>query len=105
MDFPVPAGHRVKLKEWENKNKYLDFARELKNLWNIKVTIILIVIGALGTVTKGLVEGLENLEERGRVVTITIIAILRSAKILIWILETSVDLLSLKFQWETIGWG
>ena len=33
---------------------YLNLARELKKLWNIKVTIIPIVIGAFGTVTKGL---------------------------------------------------
>ena len=31
---------------------YLDLARELKKLWNLLVTIIPIVIGAFGTVTK-----------------------------------------------------
>ena len=31
---------------------YLDLSRELKKLWNMKVTIVSIVIGALGTVTK-----------------------------------------------------
>ena len=30
MDFAVPADHRVKLKEREKKDKYLDLARELK---------------------------------------------------------------------------
>ena len=30
MDFAVPADHRVKLKEIEKKDKYLDHARELK---------------------------------------------------------------------------
>ena len=30
MDFAVPADHRIKLKENEKKDKYLDFARELK---------------------------------------------------------------------------
>ena len=44
MDFAVK---RVKLKESEKKDKYLDFARELKKLWNRKVTVIPIVIGAL----------------------------------------------------------
>ena len=55
MDFAVPADHIVKLKESKNKDKYLDLARKLKKLWNIKVEIILIVIGALGTVTKRLI--------------------------------------------------
>ena len=30
VDFAVPADHRVKLKESEKKDKYLDPARELK---------------------------------------------------------------------------
>ena len=58
MDFAVPADHRVKLKESEKKDKYLDLARELKKLWNMKVTFISIVIGALGSVTEGLLKGL-----------------------------------------------
>ena len=43
MDFAVSADHRVKLKESEKKDKYLDLARELKKLWNMKVTIIPII--------------------------------------------------------------
>ena len=62
--------HRIKLKEYEKKDKYLDLARELKKLGNMQVTIILIVIGAFGTVTKGLLKGLEDLEVGGRVETI-----------------------------------
>ena len=46
----------------------------------MKVTIILIVIGALGTVTKGLVHGLENLEITGRVDTFQTTALLISEK-------------------------
>ena len=26
VDFAVPAGHRIKLKEWEKRDKYLDLA-------------------------------------------------------------------------------
>ena len=50
--------------------KYHDFARELKKLWNMIVTIIPIVIGAFGTVTKGLLKGLEDLEVGSRVETL-----------------------------------
>ena len=42
----------------------------MKKQWNMKVTIIPIVIGAFGTVTKVLIKGLEDLEIRGRVETI-----------------------------------
>ena len=32
VDFAVLADHRVKLKECEKRNKYLNLARELKKL-------------------------------------------------------------------------
>ena len=48
----------------------------------MKVTIIPIVIGALGTVTKGFVKGQEELERRGRAETIQTTPLSRSARIL-----------------------
>ena len=69
-----------------NNNKYLVIARELKKLWNMKVTIVPIVIGALGTITKGLLKGLEDLEVGGRVETIQTTALLR--RVLRRVLET-----------------
>ena len=59
MDFAFLAEHRIKLKEAKK--------RELKKLWNIKVTVMLIVISMLTTVTKGLVQGLEDLEIKRQV--------------------------------------
>ena len=88
MDFAIPADHRVKQKESRKRDKYLDLARELKKLWNMKVTVISIVIGALDTVTEGLIKGLEDLEIRGRVETIQMTALLRLARILRRVLET-----------------
>ena len=82
MDFAVLADHRVKLKECEKEDSYLDLAKDLKKLWNMKVTIILIVIAAFDTVTKGFVHGVEDLEITGRVKTIQITALLRLARIL-----------------------
>ena len=88
VDFAVPADHRINLKENEKKDKYLDLARELKKLWNMKVTIVPIVIGALGTITKGLLNGLEDLEVGARVETIQTTALLRTARILRRVRET-----------------
>ena len=98
VDFAVPVNHRINLKESEKKDKYLDLARELKKLWNMKVTIVPIVIGALGIITKGLLKGLEDLELGGRVETIQMTALLRTARILRRVLETWGDLLSHKLQ-------
>ena len=103
VDFAIPADHRIKLKEYEKRDKYLDLARELKKLWNMQVTIIPIVIGAFGIVTKGLLKGLEDLEVGSRVETIQTTALLRTARILRRVLETWGDLLSLRLQWKNIG--
>ena len=70
VDFAVPADPRIKLKECEKKDRYLDFVRELKKLWNMKLTITPILIGAFGIITKGLLIGLEDLEVGGQVETI-----------------------------------
>ena len=82
VDFAVPVDPRVKLKGCEKRDKYLDLAREFKKLWNMKVTIIPIVIRVLGTVTKGLVQGLEDLEITGRVETAQTTALLWSVRML-----------------------
>ena len=87
MDFAVLVDHKGKLKESKKKDTYVDLARELKKLWNIKVIIIPIVIGALGTVTEESLKGLEDLEISGRVETIKTTALLRLAKILRRVLE------------------
>ena len=57
--------HRINLKKSAKKDKYLNIARELKKMWNMKVTIEPIVIGAFGTIRKGLLKGLEDLEVGG----------------------------------------
>ena len=54
----------------------MDLARKLEKLWNIKVTVIPIVTGALGTITKGLVQALEDLEVREQVETIKTMGLL-----------------------------
>ena len=69
----------------------------------MKVTIVPIVIGALGTITKGLLKGLASLEVGGRVETIQTTALLRTARIMRRVPETWGDLLSLKLQWKTIS--
>ena len=69
----------------------------------MQVTIIPIVIGAFGTVTKGLLKGLEELQVGEQVETIQTTALLRTARILRRVLEIWGDLLSLRLQWKTIG--
>ena len=92
MNFAVPVDHRVKLKENKKKDKYLDLARGLKQTVEHESDG-----DTFGTVTKGLIQGLEVLEIRG-VETIQTTALLRYAKILRRVLKTCEELLSLKLQ-------
>ena len=54
----------------------------------MQVTIIPVVIRVFGTVTKGLLKGLEDLEVGGRVETIQTTTLLRAARIPRRVLET-----------------
>ena len=103
MGFAIQENHRVKIKESKKRDKYLDLARELRKLWNVKVTMIPIVIDALGMIPKGLERGLEELEIRGWTKIIQTAALLMLARILRRVLETWGDLLLLRLQWKTIS--
>ena len=50
--FVIPVDHRVKIKERKKRNKFLYLVKEVRKLWNIKVTMIIIVIVALRAVSK-----------------------------------------------------
>ena len=84
VDFAVLTAHKVKFKKNKKRDKYLDLAREQqKQLWNMKVTVMPIVTDILGTIPKGFVKGLQEVEIGGRVEIIQTTAMLRSAIILI----------------------
>ena len=61
---------------------YLDPARALKDLLDMKVTVIAIITGALGTIFKVLIRELEELEFGSLVKTIHSTLLLRLARIL-----------------------
>ena len=69
----------------------------------MKVTIVPIVIGALGSITKVLLKGLGDFEVDGRVETIQMTALLGTARILRRVLETWGNFLLLRLQWKTIS--
>ena len=64
----------------------------------MKVTVIPIVIGVLGSVTKGLVQEMKDFELRGLVETIQTTSFLRLSRILRIVPETWGDLLSLNLH-------
>ena len=88
VNFAIPDNHRIKLNEIEKKHKYLDLTKELKKLWNMELTILHLVMVVFGTVTKELLEGMEDFQVRGRVETIQITSLLRMVRILRRVMET-----------------
>ena len=85
IHFAVPADQRMKLKEREKGDKYLDVARELKKTMEHESDDC--TNCALGTVTKGLLKGLEDLEVGGQVETIQTTALLKTVRIQSTVLE------------------
>ena len=88
VDFTVPTDRRIKKKGSEKRDKLLDLTRELTQLWKMKVTEILILIGKLGTIPKVLVNLLEKLKVRRQAEISQTVALLRSVMILRRFLET-----------------
>ena len=87
IDFAVPFDSRVDSKEVEKIEKYQDLARELRKIWNKKVKVIPIIIGALGTTPKLLRKRLEDIDIDTKIVELQKSAILYSARILRKVLE------------------
>ena len=87
MNFTVPDEQNAKNKENQKRDKYSEDVRELKMLLNMRVTVIPVVIDALGTFLKGLIRGIEELEIGRRIETIQSTALLRSDRILRRVLE------------------
>ena len=87
IDFAVPFDTRVDEKEKEKIFKYQDLARELKKLWNKKVKVIPVIIGALGTAPKALPKRLKEIGIATRIVELQKTVLLQSARILRQMLE------------------
>ena len=51
VDISVPADKRVNEKESEKISKYRDLRIEVEHLWNMRTSIVPIVVGALGAVS------------------------------------------------------
>jgi hypothetical protein len=59
----IPADRNVVQKEAEKKLKYKSLGLETQGMWNLKCTIILVIIGATGIVTISLRKNLEAIPD------------------------------------------
>ena len=89
IDVACPFDTRVKHKEQEKVENYQDLIKqEIGRVWNFhEVKIIPIIIGALGTVPKGLFKGLQALEMTSAFNLLQIVCLQGSARILRKVLD------------------
>ena len=60
----IPADRNVVEKEAEKKLKYKRLCIEMQRMWNLKCTIVPVIIGATGIVTRSLKKNLEAIPGR-----------------------------------------
>ena len=83
----MPGDSRVGEKEREKIEKYQDLRREVAKLWNIKTTVLPIVVGALGVVTKNLTRRLKTIGVTTKIELLQKAALLGTARLLRKVLE------------------
>ena len=95
IDFGIPYDTRVDDKEVKTIEKYLDLARELKKVWNMKVKVVPLVVAALGTPANALEKILKNICIETKITELKKTALIHSSRILRKVLELSGVLLTL----------
>ena len=85
IDMSVPSERNVASKETEKLSKYKDLEIEVTKMWQIKTTVIPVIIGALGLVRKRMndllskIPGKISIEEIQKIVLLGTSHILRRA--------------------------
>ena len=60
VDFAVPVDQPIEISQKKKTESYQDLNRELQKLRNLKISIVLIVVGAPGTIPKSLEKHLSE---------------------------------------------
>ena len=82
IDMSVPGDSNVIAKEYEKRSKYKDLEIEIQRMWKMKTTVLPIVVGALGTMSKDFDKHLKELPTDVSSKQIQKIALLGTAHIL-----------------------
>ena len=67
IDMSIPSDRNIALKEIEKKSKYKDLELEIQRMLQMKTEVIPVVVGALGTIKKGVIENIKRISERANV--------------------------------------
>ena len=75
----IPADRNVVQKEAEKKLKYNSLCIEIQRMWNLKCTVVPVIIGATGIVTRSLKKNLETVPGKHSIDSVQKTAILGTA--------------------------
>ena len=87
IDVAIPADRNVVQKEAEKKLKYNSLCIERQRMWNLKCTIVQVIIGATGIVTRSLKKNLETVPGKHSIDSLQKTAILGTAHIIRKVLQ------------------
>jgi len=83
----IPADRNSVRKEAEKKLKYNSLCIEVQQMWNLKCTIIPVIIGAIGIVTRSLRKDLEAVPGRHSIDSLQKTAILGTSHVIRKVLQ------------------
>jgi len=78
----IPADRNVVQKKAEKKLKYKSLCIEIQRMWNLKCTIVPVIIGVTGIVTRSLRKNLEAVKGKHSIDSLPNTAILGTAHIM-----------------------
>jgi len=82
IDMAIPADRNVVQNEAEKKLKYKGLCIEIQRMWNLKCTIVPVIIGATGIVTRSLKKNLETVPGKHSIYSLQKTAILGTSHII-----------------------
>jgi hypothetical protein len=82
IDIAVPGDRNVILKETEKILKYKDLTIEIQRMWNVKIRVMPVIIGATGTISKSFRKYVSTIPGNHEVKELQNTAILGTAHIL-----------------------
>ena len=91
IDVAIPSDYNIQKKATEKMSKYVDLQIECQRMWNKKVEVIPIIIGATGIVEKGIQSYLQRIPGKQNLYNLQRSAILGTAHILRKVLSIKPD--------------
>jgi hypothetical protein len=91
IDVAISADRNVVQKEAENNLKYKSLCTEIQRMWNLKCTIIPVIIGATGIVTRSLRKKLEAVPGKHWIDSLQKTAILGTSHIIRKVLQVKLE--------------